>query len=156
MNYIKQNVAFFELQMTNQISVNAQAIYHLLFNINNKAGWIKKFRVSNAMLIAYTELSEQAIIRARNELINLGIIEYEKGNGRECGTYSLVRLYEESEGLNEAETESTCQPNVNQRDNQTVTLYKQNKTEHSVLPLQGGTVLITGQGTKILQAVWHS
>ena len=41
MNYIKQSVAFFELQLIKQLSANAQAVYHILFNINNKCVWEK-------------------------------------------------------------------------------------------------------------------
>jgi len=133
MNYIKQSVAFFELQLTHQISLNAQAVYHTLFNINNKCCWKEKFTVTNTMLMAYTGLSVQGVHRARNELIQLGLIIYKKGKGNQCGEYELIRLYNENESENGSNltdsAEANCHTNDNQTDKEIGTLNKQNKTK---------------------------
>jgi len=118
MNYIKQSVAFFELQLIKQLSANAQAVYHILFNINNKCVWEKKFTVTNTMLGAYTGLSVQSVIRARDELIDAGVIIYKKGKMNQCGEYELVKLYiEDAEEVR------------NDFYNKSVILTKQNETK---------------------------
>ena len=118
MNYIKQSVSFFELQLTKQISANAQALYHTLFNINNKCDWKEGFTVANMMLSAYTGLSVQSVIRARDELIDAGVIIYKKGKANQCGEYEIVKLYRED-----------AEEMRNDSDNKSGTLYKQNKTK---------------------------
>lgn len=144
MNYLKQSVAFFELQLTTQVSANAQAVYYTLFNINNKCRWKEKFTTANTMLTAYTGLNERAIMRARDELIELGLIEYESGKGYACGTYSLKKLYEEDEEEDEkmqndcqttdkieAKTTEICQSKCSKSVGKTATLNKQNKTKEN-------------------------
>lgn len=93
--YISQCTAFFELQMMKRISANAQALYLTLLNINNKCDWKEVFTVANSTLIAYTNLNISALQRARNELIQNGIISYKKGKGNQAGYYSLKKLYVE-------------------------------------------------------------
>ena len=119
MNFIKQSVAFFDLQLIKQLSANAQAVYNILFNINNKCVWEKKFTVANTMLSAYTGLSVQSVIRARNELIDAGVIIYKKGKLNQCGEYEIVKLY-----IDDAEEDE--EDDDNYFDGRCVILTKQN------------------------------
>lgn len=131
MNYIKQSVSFFELQLSNQISANAQVLYYTLFNINNKCNWKERFTVANSMLTAYTGLNISAIQRARNELIQLGIISYKKGKGNQCGEYLLFKLYHECEAETDSNLNGKPITNGEQFQQQTDTLVKQNKTKEN-------------------------
>ena len=129
MNYIKQGISFFELQLSNQISANAQALYYTLLNINNKCNWKERFTVANSMLTAYTDLNTSAIQRARNELIQLGVIDYKKGKGNQCGEYLLFKLYPDFEQQTDSNVNDKPITNRQQCERQTDTLYKQNKTK---------------------------
>ena len=113
MNYIKQCVSFFELQLTNRVSANAQALYYTLLNINNKCNWKERFTVANSILMAYTNLSLSAVQRARNELIQLKIISYKKGKGNQAGEYLLFRLYPYSE--QQTDNNLTIKPQANRQ-----------------------------------------
>lgn len=90
MNYIKQLNTFFELKLTNPLSSNAQCLYINLLNINNKCNWNKEFTVANSTLMGFTELSRQALNRARNELVQKGYIIYKNGKGNNAGKYLIV------------------------------------------------------------------
>lgn len=135
MNYVKQGISFFELQLSNQISANAQALYYTLLNINNKCNWKERFTVANSMITAYTSLNTSAIQRARNELIQLGIIDYKKGNGNKCGEYLLFKLYPDFEQQTDSNANNkpiaTCTANRQQCEQQTDTLVKQYKTKRN-------------------------
>ena len=129
MNYIKQGISFFELQLSNQISANAQALYYTLLNINNKCNWKERFTVANSMMTAYTNLNTSAIQRARNELIQLGVIDYKKGKGNQCGEYLLFKLYPDFEQQTDSNVNNKPTANRQQCEQQTDTLNKQNKTK---------------------------
>lgn len=130
MNYLKQNVAFFEMQLTNQLSGNAQLLYYTLFNLNNKCGFKEKFTVSNTTLCAYTKLSVASVQRAREELIENGIITYEKGMANKCGIYHLPELYSDSvvhrEQQSEQHFEQQSEQHLSTNPN---TLYKDKEKE---------------------------
>ena len=78
MNYIRQlNEFYYSLDYT-PISTNAIIVYEMLLHIANKAGWSNEFKVPNIILIGKTRLSLGALQRARNELLNVGLIIYKK------------------------------------------------------------------------------
>ena len=92
MNYIAQLNSFFEFKQTNTLSSNAQSLYVNLLHINNRCGWKRQFTVSNITLQSQACLSRQQLDKARNELINRGLIQYQKGNGNRPGQYLIVRF----------------------------------------------------------------
>ena len=146
MNYIKQGVSFFELQLSNQISANAQALYYTLLNINNKCNWKERFTVANSMLTAYTDLNTSAIQRARNELIQLGLIDYKKGKGNQCGEYLLFKLYPDFAQQTDSNVNNKPITNRQQSALQADTLNKQNKTKQNEMKqnkLIGSVVVYT-------------
>ena len=94
MNYIKQLNEFYSTLDYKPLTSNAIAVYTILLQIANKAGWIDKFKVANTVLMSKCDLDMQKLIRARNVLINQGYIEYSKGkNQTEAPTYSITKLY---------------------------------------------------------------
>lgn len=94
MNYIRQlNEFYYSLDYT-PISTNAIIVYEMLLHIANKAGWSNEFKVPNIILIGKTRLSLGALQRARNELLNVGLIIYKKGsNGVDAPKYQIKKLY---------------------------------------------------------------
>lgn len=95
MNYIKQLNEFYSTLDYKPLTANAIAVYTILLQIANKAGWIDKFRVANTVLMSKCNLDMQKLIRARSVLINQGYIEYFKGkNQTEAPTYRISKLYD--------------------------------------------------------------
>ena len=95
MNYIKQLNAFYEFIKVNSVSSNAQCLYNYLLSINNELSWIESFTKSNIVICDSTQMSRQALDRARNELKTKGLIEYEKGTSNRAGTYKIKVLYDD-------------------------------------------------------------
>ena len=81
------------------------------------------------MMTAYTGLNTSAIQRARNELIQLNLIDYKKGKGNQCGEYLLFKLYPDFAQQTDSNVNNKPTANRQQCAQQTDTLYKQNKTK---------------------------
>lgn len=93
MNYLKQLNTFFELLLSNPLSANAQCLYLNLLNINNKCNWLEEFTTANSTLMGFTNLNKQALYRARNELIQRGLIKFKKGiNQNQSGKYKIIEF----------------------------------------------------------------
>lgn len=90
MNYIKQVNAFYKLIQDNPLSSNAQCLYNYLLNKDSELGWKSEFSVSNLIVCGFTNLSRQALDRARNELVQKGYIKYKKGYSNQAGKYVIV------------------------------------------------------------------
>lgn len=90
MNYIKQVNHFYKLIQNNPLSANAQCLYNYLLNKDSELGWLEEFTVSNLIICGVTNLSRQALDRARNELSQKGYISYKKGRSNQAGKYLIV------------------------------------------------------------------
>lgn len=79
------------------IPAGAQALWHLLMNINNgcavnidgKYYWPVEFTVSNGSLTSVLDFSRTQLDRMRNVLIQSGRIVYKKGNRGQSGKYRI-------------------------------------------------------------------
>jgi len=91
-NYIKEVNAFYDWLVYNPLPTGAIALWNALISINNKAGWAEEFTVANLTLQALTGLSRQGLDRARNILVQKGLIEYKKGTSNKAGKYKLISL----------------------------------------------------------------
>lgn len=89
MNYIREIRAFYDWLGVNPLPPGSIALWHALMHVNNKAGWKSEFTVANMMLQSLTGLSRQGLDRARNDLIQRGLIEYTKGRGNRAGKYKV-------------------------------------------------------------------
>ena len=94
-DFIRQFNAFADLSI-GDLDVNAFAVYVRLFAANNKAGRVEWFSMTNERLMAETGINEKPIIRAKNELIQKGFIEYRKGKKGSPSKYKLTVLYDEN------------------------------------------------------------
>lgn len=105
MNYIKEINAFYNVFLPqNQLSANAQALWHRLMAYCNAFCWKKDFTITNTMLIEQVNFHisdkvkdkassrKQAFDRARNELAQKGLIIYTKGSSGQCGSYTMLSL----------------------------------------------------------------
>lgn len=89
MNYISEIRAFYDWLEVNPLSPGAIALWHALMHVNNKTGWKDEFMAASRMLEYLTGLSKRGLDEARNRLIQLGLIEYDKGIGRRPGRYKI-------------------------------------------------------------------
>jgi hypothetical protein len=128
MNYIKQVNAFYKFLPNNPLSSNAQCLYSYLLNKNNELGWIKEFTVSNMIVCGFTNLSRQALDRARNELKQKGYIDYKKGYSNQAGTYVIVSFVTQND--TQSDTQDDTQNNT-QSGHTLCTLNKLNKTKQN-------------------------
>jgi DnaD/phage-associated family protein len=90
MNYLTELNAFYDWLMYNSLPTGVIALWHALMAINNKAGWADEFTVANLVLQGMTGLSRQGLDRARNTLIQKGLIVYKKGTSNQAGRYKIL------------------------------------------------------------------
>lgn len=93
MNYIQQIRAFddFKLYKT-RLSAGQIALWHALMSINNKTGWQEWFTAANVTLELFSGLSRSSILKDRNILKQLGLIDF-KTNGQKATSYHVCILY---------------------------------------------------------------
>lgn len=98
MNYIAEVNSFYNWIMFNPLPADAQALWHLLMQMNNRCAvkinnewyWRVEFTVSNQMIVSMLAFSRQQLDRMRNVLIQTGRIVYKKGKGSQSGTYKII------------------------------------------------------------------
>lgn len=76
MSYIDKLNLFYDLLQSNPPSQHAQLLYHTLLMVNNKCGWMEWFQRTNLNLCGITGISEKTLINARNELKQMGLIDF--------------------------------------------------------------------------------
>ena len=91
MNYILEIKAFYELLELNQLHTPAIALWHALMHIANKTGWQDNFTVAIPVLTIKTGLNKQAVLKARNELKEKGLIDF-KSRNNQAASYSIKSL----------------------------------------------------------------
>lgn len=91
MNYILQLNAFWNWVRTNEISHLEADLYLTLLDIANASLWKTRFSVPNSTLGRF---DKNALTRARNKLVQCGLIYYEKGKKGQAPMYGIVNLYE--------------------------------------------------------------
>lgn len=99
MNYLKEILAFERLQDLHQLSAGQARLWYTLLYLNNISGWQEWFTVASSVLENRCSLSRSGIVKARDELIEKGYIEF-RSNGRKAGSYhinDLTRLWQNDE-----------------------------------------------------------
>lgn len=77
MNYFDLLNAFYELLKVNPPSSNAQLLYHTLLMEYNRANWqSERIQRTNTYICGLCGLNEKALIKAKNELKLLGLIDF--------------------------------------------------------------------------------
>ena len=96
MDYLKQLNAFYSQLEYNPVSANAISLWQALMHIANKTRWLEYFTVANKTLELKAGLEISSLQRARNELVQRGLLVYVKGERRTVpARYNLVVLYEQ-------------------------------------------------------------
>ena len=91
MNYLKEILEFNNFAILNELSAGQRAMWHALMSINNKCGWKEWFTAPTLVILTESGLSESGVRKAREALVELGLIEY-KSNGAKAPFYKINSL----------------------------------------------------------------
>lgn len=131
MNYIAEINSFYDWLETNTISDSAINLWHALMAVNNKTGWKTEFTVAISTLEGRTRLSKSSIIRARNQLKQVGRIDFKERKGNQSCIYLITAFHTETQIVTQSVTQSATQCVT-----QTDTITKLNKTKLNNLLLE--------------------
>ena len=101
MNYFKQRRAYRNFKMYEASVSNGQNnLYRELLDYANDEGKLDvQFRIKNSALLSLTGLSEPGLDKARNSLVQLGLIKYVRGKKNvKPPEYRIINLYSMSAG----------------------------------------------------------
>lgn len=91
MNYIAEINAFERWLETHYLPISSQLLWYKLMGICNRAGWSEWVTVDNLRLMAAMQMGREAtLIKARDELIKAGLIEYQKGKKGSPNRYRMI------------------------------------------------------------------
>ena len=152
MNYILEIKAFYDWLEVNQLSTAGIVLWHALMHIANKTGWQDNFTVAIAVLEIKTGLKKQAIINARNNLKQAGLIEFSSRNGNKSAIYKINSFvsFKETQTNTQTQTQtntqtSTQEQSINKQDKikQNGNKKKNNKKEKELSPFEQALVDFT-------------
>lgn len=114
MNYLQEINAFERWLETNYLPAVSQLLWYKFIALFNRCGWAEWVTVDNRRLMAVTGIdSEKTLIRARDLLLEKGLIEYQKGKKGSPNKYRIVpvnkihcNFYSENDSENDSENGS--------------------------------------------------
>ncbi|MGJ3946785.1 DnaD domain protein [Levilactobacillus brevis] len=133
MNYLQQIRAFDDYRLYEQkLSAGQVSLWYTLMSINNKTAWSTWFTAANATLESLSGLSRSGIVKNRNVLKQLGLIDF-SSNGRKATSYRVSVLYtsDSAQGSVQRSTQSSAQHSVQRSTQHSSTLNKQNETKQN-------------------------
>jgi hypothetical protein len=92
--------------------------------VNNKTGWKTEFTVAISTLEGRTRLSKSSIIRARNQLKQVGRIDFKERKGNQSCIYLITAFHTDTQSVTQTVTQTDTQTVT-----QTDTITKLNKTK---------------------------
>lgn len=94
MTYIEHLNAFNQWLESNTLPVNAQLMFFKLLNVFNKAGWPELVQVDNLRMMSMIGVEDKrSMFRARDQLMEAGIISFKKGTKGKPSQYKLGFVY---------------------------------------------------------------
>lgn len=114
MNYLKEILAFEGWCETHYLPISSQLLWYKLMYKCNQNGWSEWVTVDNLKLMAAMQMGREAtLIKARDELIKAGLIEYKKGKKGTPNRYRMVSLEKNTfKNVVQSEVESVVQSEV--------------------------------------------
>ncbi len=105
MNYLSEILAFEQWLETHYLPVPVQLLWYKLMYLCNRSGWSGWMTVDNLRLMAAMQMRREAtLIKARDELIKAGLIEYRKGRKGCPNSYHILPFAEKNTFRNEVES----------------------------------------------------
>lgn len=97
-NYIKEINSFRKYAYENYMSKDAVLLWYGLFGVNNDLHWQEWFKIDNLRLMGYAFIKREAtLIKARQELIDMGLIKFKKGSKGHPSEYCLILFSEQQQ-----------------------------------------------------------
>lgn len=114
MNYLKEILAFEGWCETHYLPISSQLLWYKLMYKCNQNGWSEWVTVDNLKLMAAMQMGREAtLIKARDELIKAGLIEYKKGKKGTPNRYRMVSLEKNTfKNVVQSEVKSVVQSEV--------------------------------------------
>ena len=95
MNYLAEILAFEQWLESHYLPISSQLLWYKLMYLSNKSGWSEWVVVDNLRLMAAVQMSREAtFIKARDELIKAGLVEYRKGKKGSPNSYRMKSIIE--------------------------------------------------------------
>lgn len=131
MNYLQEILNFEKLQELNRLAPGQARVWYVLMYLNNITGWQSWFTVASSTLEFRSGLSRQGVIKVRNELKQLGYIDF-KTNGRSATSYHMKPLMQGSvQPSLQGSVQDSLHDGLQGGVQTSSTLYKQNKTKQN-------------------------
>lgn len=106
MNYLAEILAFEQWLETHHLPITPQLLWYKLMYFCDRSGWSEWVTVDNLRLMASTQMSREAtLIKARDELIKAGLIEYQKGKKGSPNRYRIIPFAEKNTFKNVVKSE---------------------------------------------------
>lgn len=132
-NFISEVTSFYRLIKRQHLGINAQMLWFHLFCLWNEAGFPEWLQVDMFRMMSMIQVnSKNTVIRARNELIEAGLLVGKSGGNRQPNLYRLVSVAQSKSqsSKNEPQTAPQSEPQTGlQTATETGPLYKQNHTK---------------------------
>ena len=113
-NYIREINAFMDFVLDEELSGNAQLLWHALMHVANSQGegdqWPESIRISNRKLLLFLPYSEDTLAAARAELVDAGLLVYSAGSRKERPEYAIQYFSTEKAKLS---TTPESKPEIN-------------------------------------------
>ena len=105
-SYIDEINAFKNWLTFNQPTTSAIALWHGLMMINNSCGWKSRFNAAYSVITTYTGLKKMAVIRARNSLVEYGLLRVYPRAGNQSTEYELISIASLKETQNDTQADT--------------------------------------------------
>lgn len=109
MNYIAELNAFYDRLELSPLPNAAISLWHAFMSIANKAGWPDRFTVTLPVLKVRSGLSESSLKRARDVLVEKGLLVWNPQGGNLASQYKLISLVK-TRYPNELQVEPQSEP----------------------------------------------
>lgn len=115
-----------------KLSAGQVSLWYTLMSINNKAGWSTWFTAANATLESLSGLSRSGIVKNRNVLKQLNLIDF-SSNGRKATSYRVCVLYtsDSAQGSTQSSVQDSTQRSTQTSVQGSSALIKQNETKQN-------------------------
>lgn len=140
MNYLAEIIAFEQWLEIHYLPISSQLLWYKLMFLCNRAGWSEWVSVDNLRLMAAMQMSREAtLIKARDELIKAGLVEYQRGKKGSPNKYHMVPISKNTfksavKSVVENEVQSAVK-SVVESEVQSVAIYKHKQKQKNIPPI---------------------
>ena len=148
MGYIDEINAFQQWLLTaTNVSATDIALWYALMHYNNTTGWKREFNVAIKTLEVSTKCTKPTVIKARNKLKQLGLIDFISREGNQSAIYRMIPFRNQIElnNFTQMDTQSYTQVDT-QSYTQVDTIHRLDKTR---LLTTNTNVLVEGESPPV-------